>query len=187
MLDGHPVRPPTPVAPPVESGAVASASPTAPEPSSPETTPAPPSLPLDDAKTCAVTRPGVVPSDIGDSSFGSDAAFGNTGLWVGGLGEQGVIVADSRFIESDGSIAWKLGWYRIVSGSLTISGRRLDADAPPLRSSVPGAGPGGLRPARVDRGRVGHPPPTVARVPAALTSTFYLALDPGQPGVAAVP
>jgi hypothetical protein len=79
----------------------------------------------------------VVPSDIGDSLFGSDAAFGNADLWVGGLGDRGVIVADHRFIESDGSIGWKLGWYRIVSGSLTISGRRLDADAPPLRSSVP--------------------------------------------------
>jgi hypothetical protein len=69
--------------------------------------------------------------------FGSESAFGNAGLWVGGLGEQGVIVADPARIESDGSIGWKLGWYRLVAGSLTISGRRLDAAGPPLRASVP--------------------------------------------------
>jgi hypothetical protein len=31
----------------------------------------------------------------------------------------------------------KLGWWRRVSGRLTISGRRLDGKAPALRASVP--------------------------------------------------
>jgi hypothetical protein len=84
-----------------------------------------------------VTRPGKAPEDIGDRLFGSSVAFGNKDLWVGGLGDDGVILADSRFVESDGSIGWKFGWWRIVPGRLTISGRRLDAPGPPLRASVP--------------------------------------------------
>ncbi len=103
-------------------------------------------LTIADADSCAVTKPGNAPEDIGDRLFGSSAAFGNNFLWVGGLGEGGVILADSRFVESDGSIGWKLGWWRIASGTLTIAGRRLDAPGPPLRASVPdGYGPNGFQ------------------------------------------
>jgi hypothetical protein len=93
-------------------------------------------LTIADAESCPVTKPGKAPAEIGDRLFGSAQAFGNSDLWVGGLGSDGVIPADSRFVESDGSISWKLGWWRIVPGTLTISGRRLDAPAPPLRASV---------------------------------------------------
>jgi hypothetical protein len=48
-----------------------------------------------------------------------------------------VILADPRFVEADGSIGWKFGWWRVASGSLMITGRRLDADGPALRSAVP--------------------------------------------------
>jgi hypothetical protein len=99
-----------------------------------------------DAESCPVTTPGKAPAEIGDRLFGSAYAFGNSDLWVGGLGPDGVIPADSRFVESDGSIGWKLGWWRIASGTLTITGRRLDAPAPPLRASVPdGYGPQGFQ------------------------------------------
>lgn len=99
-----------------------------------------------DATDCPVTKPGKAPADIGDRLFGSASAFGNNDLWVGGLGEDGVILADSRFVESDGSIGMKFGWWRIVSGTLTIEGRRLDAPGPPLRASVPdGYGPQGFQ------------------------------------------
>lgn len=84
-----------------------------------------------------MTKPGEAPADIGNQLFGSAVAFGNNDLWVGGLGEGGVIRGDSRFVESDGSIGWKLGWWRIASGTLTITGRRLDAQGPPPRVSVP--------------------------------------------------
>jgi hypothetical protein len=94
-------------------------------------------LTLADAESCPVTKPGQAPERIGSQLFGSGSAFGNGELWVGGLGGDGVILADSRFVESDGSIGWKLGWWRIAHGTLTITGRRLDRDAPPLRSSVP--------------------------------------------------
>jgi hypothetical protein len=103
-------------------------------------------LAIADAESCPVTKPGTAPAEIGDRLFGSANAFGNSGLWVGGLGSDGVISADPRFVESDGSIGWKLGWWRIVSGTLMISGRRLDAPAPPLRASVPdGYGPQGFQ------------------------------------------
>ncbi len=94
-------------------------------------------LRVNDDENCSVTTPGQAPAEIGDQLFGSASAFGNDKLWVGGLGDGGVILADSGSVEADGSIGWKFGWWRIASGGLTISGRRLDAAAPPLRASVP--------------------------------------------------
>jgi hypothetical protein len=46
-------------------------------------------------------------------------------------------VARDGLINPDGSIGWKYGWWRKAAGYLTITGRRLDAPAPPLRSYVP--------------------------------------------------
>jgi hypothetical protein len=66
--------------------------------------------------------------------FGADNSHGNAQLWVGGLGHNGAIVVAP---ESDGSRGWKFGWYRIVPGRLTITGRRLDAPGPPAWGSVP--------------------------------------------------
>jgi hypothetical protein len=40
-------------------------------------------------------------------------------------------------VQSDGSIDWKFGWWRVTPGKLAITGRRLDAQAPPPRASVP--------------------------------------------------
>jgi hypothetical protein len=103
-------------------------------------------LTLADARNCPVTKPGKAPEDIGNRLFGSAVAFGNNDLWVGGLGADGVILADSRFVESDGSIGWKFGWYRIAPGRLTITGRRLDGPGLPPRALVPdGYGPHGFQ------------------------------------------
>ena len=102
------------------------------------TKPAPASsLTLADAATCPVTIPGEAPAEIRDRLFGAAGAFGNSDLWVGGLGPDGVIPADPQFVETDGSIGWKLGWWRVVSGTLAITGHRIDTAAPPLRASVP--------------------------------------------------
>jgi hypothetical protein len=49
----------------------------------------------------------------------------------------GVIVANGGMIHPDGSIGWKFPWWRLVRGQLTITGRRLDAPAPPATSDVP--------------------------------------------------
>ena len=86
---------------------------------------------------CPVTPPVRAPAEIGDRLFGSGSAYGNDELWVGGLGEAGVIDARPAFVAEDGSIGWKLGWWRIASGALQISGRRLDGPAPPLEAGVP--------------------------------------------------
>jgi hypothetical protein len=58
---------------------------------------------------------------------------GNGKLWVG-------LPTDSKLLikpEKDGSLGWKFPWWRAVCGRLTITGRRLDAPAGPLRSSIP--------------------------------------------------
>lgn len=86
---------------------------------------------------CPVSEPGPAPDEIRERMFGSAFAVGNDDLWVGGLGPGGVLPADERMVEEDGSIGWKLGWWRYVRGSLEITGRRLDGGAPPLRASVP--------------------------------------------------
>lgn len=91
-----------------------------------------------DVAACPVTLPIGVAPDGQDRPFASSAlAFGNSHLWVVPLQEDGVIRADSRAVESDGSISTKFLWWRTTPGTLTISGRRLDAPAPPLRVSVP--------------------------------------------------
>jgi hypothetical protein len=88
---------------------------------------------------CAVTLPGSAGEPPFDkaSLFGGGSSYGNAAMWVGGLWPGGVLAAEPAFVEPDGSVRVKLGWYRIVPGTLSISGRRLDAAAPPLRSQVP--------------------------------------------------
>lgn len=91
-----------------------------------------------DVATCPVTLPVGVAADGQDRPFASSAlAFGNSQLWVVPLQEDGVIRAGPSAVESDGSISTKFGWWRITPGTLTISGRRLDAPAPAVRASVP--------------------------------------------------
>jgi hypothetical protein len=75
-----------------------------------------------DSSTCPVTKPVAAPASIGNALFGSAVAFGNDHLWVGGLGPNGVIEVDERFVSADGSIGWKFGWWRITSGDLKITG-----------------------------------------------------------------
>ena len=98
---------------------------------------APPTAVAPGIANCPLAQPGPAPAEIGEQLFGSGRAWGNDDLWVGGLGDGGVIDARPVFVADDGSIGWKLGWWRGVSGTLEISGRRQDADAPPLEASVP--------------------------------------------------
>jgi hypothetical protein len=100
---------------------------------------------------CPVTRPIPVPASFAERLFGSAAAFGNEDLWVGGIGRDGVILADAAMVAADGTIGWKLGWWRVTPGDLSITGRRLDGDAAPLRASVPdGYGASGFQASGVD-------------------------------------
>jgi hypothetical protein len=108
-----------------------------PEPSGTFPTPTPAGLTIEDAAACPRTKGVQAPDEFRDRLAGGSSAFGNDGLWVGGLGRDGVIVADQPMVEEDGSIGWKFGWWRLVAGTVTIEGRRLDDSAPPLRPSVP--------------------------------------------------
>lgn len=132
-----PSTPPSPAASVAPSPVAASPSSVAVASSAPSASPAQSlsGLTLADAATCPVTEPRQAPDTVGNL-WGKGSAFGNDDLWVGGLGEKGIILVDDRFVEPDGSIGWKLGWWRFVSGTVTITGRRLDAAAPPLRGST---------------------------------------------------
>jgi hypothetical protein len=53
------------------------------------------------------------------------------GLWPGG------VIDGTGFVDADGAVGMKFGWWRAVPGKLRITGRRLDAAAPPARGDVP--------------------------------------------------
>ncbi len=104
---------------------------------------------LADAKHCPVTRPGRVgPKGVSaDQFFGWGASYGNGKLWVGGLWPGGVIDG-TGFVDAHDAVGMKFGWWRAVPGKLRITGRRLDASAPPAQASD--RGPAGRdRPARL--------------------------------------
>jgi hypothetical protein len=105
----------------------------------PVTAPSPQPTVPDETTRCAVTipRPAVLPHVSADHLFGSDRAHGNGKLWAGGLGANGVIKADPTFVDDDGSVWWKVGWWRAIPGRLSITGQRLDGSAPGLRVEVP--------------------------------------------------
>jgi len=84
------------------------------------------------SSSCPVTLPnGHPPYDP------TSASFGNGSIWVS-VYPWGVVLARPTDVASDGSIGIKFPWYRAAIGRrLSITGRRIDAPAPPLRSDVP--------------------------------------------------
>ena len=86
-----------------------------------------------DARRCPVTIGHPVPRTVWwrDLLFGSDSAYGNGSLWVGALWPNGDVIMTRDDVGPDGRLGMKFGWYRLTSGFLTITGRRLDAPAPP--------------------------------------------------------
>ena len=94
---------------------------------------------LADARHCPTTRPNAVgPKGVSPAEFfGWGASYGNGKLWVGGLWPGGVINADLQFVDANGAVGMKFGWWRAVPGKLRITGRRLDAPAPPAQGDVP--------------------------------------------------
>ena len=89
---------------------------------------------------CDVTTPNGI---VGGSSERNAGSHGNTWLSVGpvaGLWPEGTVVfapGGSGFITGDGALGMKFGWERGARGRLKVTGRRLDSEAPPLRSNVP--------------------------------------------------
>jgi hypothetical protein len=122
------------------------------EPTPTASAPVPSRLTLADAATCPVTRPLGLGTPGADRPFASSAlAFGNGDLWVVPLEVDGILRADSRSVQSDGSISTKFGWWRITPGTLTITGRRLDTSEPPVSATIPdGYGDSGFQSSGVD-------------------------------------
>lgn len=148
----------SPTVPPSATGApvmLASADTPSSQPTEPTPTasaPAPSRLTLADAATCPVTRPLGVGGPGTDRPFASSPlAFGNADLWVVPLQVDGIFRADSRSVQSDGSMSTKFGWWRVAPGTLAITGRRLDASASPVLATIPdGYGDSGFQSSGVD-------------------------------------
>ena len=92
--------------------------------------------------SCPVTLPNqTVRPGAGFTAAGFN--YGNANLrasiWPHGTLTAGILPDGGAWaiVNHDGSIWAKLGWWRGVPGRLVISGRRLDASAPPLRADVP--------------------------------------------------
>jgi hypothetical protein len=115
---------------------------TSPSPASPATTAAPRPVTLADARNCPVTIGHPVPSSKPwrEGLFGWQSAYGNGSLWVGALWPHGVVIITPDNVDQDGRLEMKFGWYRLTSGFLTITGRRLDASAPPASGTASGYG-----------------------------------------------
>ena len=82
---------------------------------------------------CPVTLPN------GDKPPGqtSGLSHGNGRIWLA-MYPRGVIRASREDVRPNGDLAIKFPWTRGVEGHLTITGRRLDAQASPLRAWIPG-------------------------------------------------
>jgi hypothetical protein len=101
---------------------------------SPTATPRPQPVTLADAGQCPITPPNrATPPGVGAPA---GVNHGNTRLWTA-MWPGGVIKAEPDDLDTDGSIQMKFGWWRGVSGGLSIQGRRLDGSAPPLGAEVP--------------------------------------------------
>lgn len=88
---------------------------------------------------CKVTRPNG--SQPPDGNIGGPGVHGNGSLWVS-IGEN-VVVGDA---DASGAVRNKFPWWRGVTGSLRIEGRRLDGTSAPLSASIPdGYGPTGFQ------------------------------------------
>ena len=101
---------------------------------------------------CTPTLPGraALPASSPAAGFNHGTARLRVQLgWPNGRLAAGILPdgGSRATVEHDGSIHAKLGWWRGEPGKLRITGRRLDAAAPPLHAHVPaGYGPRGFQP-----------------------------------------
>jgi hypothetical protein len=97
--------------------------------------------------TCLLTLPnGNMPPGGGDVG----ANHGNGKVWTT-MWPHNVVIATPHYIEADGSVwmKWPWWWRRDVKGKLTITGRRLDAKAPPLTAHLPEGYDRGFQPSGI--------------------------------------
>jgi hypothetical protein len=93
--------------------------------------------------SCPVTFPPKRKAPPGAGFSAAAFNYGNAYVRVALYWPQGTLTAgilpdggSMATINRDGSIYAKLGWWRGVPGQLVIRGRRLDANAPPLRAEA---------------------------------------------------
>ncbi|HUB17647.1 MAG TPA: hypothetical protein VL990_03370 [Acidobacteriaceae bacterium] len=90
---------------------------------------------------CPVTIPRTSPEFVKDAiDIGNAYWSGN--LYAGAFWPDGTVPIGPRSVGSilpDGSLQMKYAWFRAagLTGRLTITGRRLDAEAPPLKADIP--------------------------------------------------
>ena len=88
----------------------------------------------DTPSACPVTEPnGSLPPG---ETVPSPEYLGYDQLWTV-LWPEGRVLVTPANREPDGAYSMKWGWWRAVNGALTIEGRRLDANSPPLRADIP--------------------------------------------------
>lgn len=99
----------------------------------------PSATPMDIPADCPITQPtstepdAKMPAPFGSATYENDALA--TNLWMWG---EGIVEVPGSHVEKDGSTAgMKWAWYRHASGTLTITGKRLDAPADLLRAEIP--------------------------------------------------
>jgi hypothetical protein len=85
--------------------------------------------------SCHVTTPNGI---VAGSSERNEGSYGNALLSVGpfGLWPNGTVVfkpGGAGFQTKEGALGMKFGWIRGIRGKINVTGRRIDADAPPLR------------------------------------------------------
>jgi hypothetical protein len=90
---------------------------------------------------CPVTVPRATPNSL-LNGLGTRNAYWNKNLYAGAFWSDATLMVGPRgagFILPDGSLEMKYPWLRAagLTGKLTITGKRLDAVAPPLKADIP--------------------------------------------------
>ncbi len=185
---GSPV--PSAVAPTPTLRSAPSSTPVAPSSPLPTSVPIPsPNASFATAQGCPRTIGHPAPASIpADAFFGWGSSYGNGLLWVGGLWPDGIIEGDPRFVDDQGRVGMKFGWWRTVPGKLAITGYRTDATAPAAIGDVPdGYGDTGFQASGVTFPTEGCWNITGTVGTASLTFTTFVVKTSAVPTVASTP
>jgi hypothetical protein len=90
---------------------------------------------------CPVTIPRKTPDSV-RNGLGTQDAYWNGNLYAGAFWPDATVMVGPPSVGAvlpDGSLGMKYPWLRVsgLTGKLTVTGRRLDAAAPPLKVDIP--------------------------------------------------